>query len=89
MRCAAKAGCLPDADPNLGPLPMEAPMAQRRHPPPLEVRESFETTRFSPQCLIDAYARLVPIRRKTVAPEPGTTVAKPTAAVTRRGGEHG
>ena len=47
-------------------------MAQRRHSPSLEVREAFETTRFSPQCLIDAYTRLVPIRRKTV-PEPGTT----------------
>lgn len=63
-------------------------MAQRRHPPPLEVRESFETTRFSPQCLIDAYTRLVPIRRKTV-PRAGHHRPKPTATVTRRGGEHG
>jgi hypothetical protein len=67
---------------------MEAPMAQRWHPPPLEVRESFETTRFSPQCLIDAYTRLVPIRRKTV-PRAGHDRPKPTATVTRRGGEHG
>ncbi len=29
----------------------------------LEVRETFEPTRLSPQCLISAYARLVPIRR--------------------------
>jgi hypothetical protein len=63
-------------------------MAQRRHPPPLEVRESFETTRFSPQCLIDAYTRLVPIRRKALK---ARHVALPsaTAAADQRGGEHG
>jgi hypothetical protein len=54
----------------------------------LEVRESFETTRFSPQCLIDAYTRLVPIRRKTV-PRAGHDRPKPTATASRRGGEHG
>ena len=32
----------------------------------LEVRETFEPTRLSPQCLISAYARLVPIRRTSV-----------------------
>ena len=63
-------------------------MAQRRDPPPLEVRESFETTRFGPQCLIDAYTHLVPIRRKTV-PRAGHDCPKPTATVTRRGGDHG
>jgi hypothetical protein len=63
-------------------------MAQRRHPPPLEVREAFETTRFSPQCLIDAYTRLVPIRRKTVkARQSGLLPA--AVAARRRGGEHG
>ena len=63
-------------------------MAQRRHPPTLEVRESFETTRFSPQCLIDAYTRLVPIRRKALK---ARHVALPPAAAAadQRGGEHG
>ncbi len=63
-------------------------MAQHRHSPSLKVRESFETTRFGPQCLIDAYTRLVPILRKTV-PRAGHDRPKPTATVSRRGGKHG
>jgi len=63
-------------------------MAQRRHSPSLEVREAFETTRFSPQCLIDAYTRLVPIRRKTV-PRAGHDRPRPTTTASRRGGKHG
>jgi hypothetical protein len=63
-------------------------MARHRDPPALEVQESFETTRLARQCLIDAYARLVPIRRKT--PRAGHGSLPPVAvAVSRRGGEHG
>ncbi len=42
-------------------------MVRRRdRPRRLDLRESFETSRLGPQCLIQAYARLVPIRRKGV-----------------------
>jgi hypothetical protein len=63
-------------------------MARRRDPPPLEVQESFETTRLARQCLIDAYTRLVPIRREALKARHG---GPPPAAVaaSRRGGEHG
>ena len=41
----------------------------------LTVRVSFETTRLSTQCLIEAYDRLVPNRRRRIRPlrelEPG------------------
>jgi hypothetical protein len=37
----------------------------RRADRPLQVRVSFEATRLSPQHLIEAYARLVPIVRRT------------------------
>jgi hypothetical protein len=67
---------------------MEAPMARHGDPPPLEVQESFETTRLARQCLIDAYTRLVPIRRKAVkARQSGLLPA--AVAARRRGGEHG
>jgi len=47
----------------LGRLPMEEWMVHAKDRPRLELRESFETTRLGPQCLIKAYTRLVPIRR--------------------------
>jgi hypothetical protein len=63
-------------------------MARRRDPPRLEVQESFETTRFARQCLIEAYTRLVPIRRRAL--EAGYGGPPPAAVATsRRGGEHG
>ncbi len=52
------------------------------------VRVSFESTRLSPQCLAETYARIVPITRKAVrasakaAPE---AAARPT---TTRRAEH-
>jgi hypothetical protein len=54
----------------------------------LEVQESFETTRLARQCLVDAYTRLVPIRRKTVKARQGGLLPAVVAA-RRRGGEHG
>ena len=67
---------------------MEAPMAQHRDPPPLEVQESFEIARLARQCLVEAYTRLVPIRRKALK---ARHVALPSAAAAadQRGGEHG
>jgi hypothetical protein len=43
---------------------------------------SFETTRLSPQCLVEAYARILPVTRKPLA------IAGPVPAQTRRT-EHG
>ena len=40
-------------------------MVRSKDPPLLQVRVSFEATRYSPQHLIDAYARLVPMVRRT------------------------
>jgi hypothetical protein len=45
---------------------MEERMIRRQDRPRLEVREAFEPTRLSPQCLISAYTWLVPIRRTSV-----------------------
>lgn len=56
-----------------------APSTQR---PVVVARVSFESTRHGPHCLAEAYARIVPIRRKLVRagakaePEP---TARPTA----------
>jgi hypothetical protein len=40
-------------------------MVRRTDRPLLQVRVSFEATRFGPQHLIEAYARLVPTVRRT------------------------
>lgn len=45
-------------------------------------RNSFETTRLSPQCLVEAYARILPLTRKPLV------AAGPVPAQTRRT-EHG
>jgi hypothetical protein len=52
------------------------------------VRVSFEATRFGPQHLIEAYARLVPAVRRT-SPRPKRSNAQPpkVATVTARGGD--
>ncbi len=39
-------------------------MARRNKSCELELRVSFETTRIAPQCLAEAYERLVPIPRR-------------------------
>ena len=62
-----------------------------RHPdrPLRNVRVSFETTRFSAQHLIDAYACLVPMVRRRLAPTRGKVGSPPVKAMTakRRRGE--
>ena len=68
-------------------------MVQRLDLPLLDVQESFETTRLSPQCLIDAYTRLIPIRRTPLRTAESSKLESsklPPAIVTanRRGGEH-
>ena len=56
----------------------------------LQVRVSFEATRFGPQHLIEAYARLVPVVRR-MSPRPKRNNAQPpktkVATVTARGGD--
>jgi len=56
----------------------------------LQVRVSFEATRFGPQHLTEAYARLVPVVRRT-SPRPKRSNAQPpktkVATVTARGGD--
>jgi hypothetical protein len=47
--------------------------------PVVVARVSFERTRLGPQCLVEAYARLMPIARKAVRRRRGAE-AKPVAA---------
>ena len=64
-------------------------MGQRLDHPRLDVQVSFETTRLGPQCLIDAYIRLVPIRRISLRrPEPHTPLPV-SGSSSQCGGEHG
>jgi hypothetical protein len=65
-------------------------MVRRTDRPLLQVRVSFEATRFGPQHLIEAYARLVPTVRRT-SQRPKRSEARPTKAkmaiAARSGGE--
>jgi len=45
-------------------------MDQPSRPAPLTIEVSFEATRLSAQCLIEAYDRLVPIQRRRLRPPP-------------------
>ena len=63
-------------------------MARRLDRPCLQVRESFETTRLGPQCLIEAYARLVPARRRAVQRVGKTSPRGVIGPARKRGGEH-
>jgi hypothetical protein len=67
---------------------MEAPMVQRLDLPLLDVQESFEITRLSPQCLIDAYTRLMPIRRTPLRAAESSKLPPAIVTANRRGGEH-
>ena len=62
-------------------------MDQPSRPAPLTIEVSFETTRLSAQCLIEAYDRVVPIQRRRLRPprelEPGEG-----DALTMRRSEH-
>ena len=65
-------------------------MVRRTDRPLLQVRVSFETTRFSAEHLIDAYACLVPMMRRTrLAPMRGKISSSRIKAMTakRRRGE--
>jgi|GraSoiStandDraft_46_1057282.scaffolds.fasta_scaffold1774349_1 hypothetical protein len=68
-------------------------MARRSKPPELITRVSFEAARIAPQCLAEAYERLVPIPRRptrvTVADEPRPDLAGAADQPTRRRAERG
>ena len=56
-------------------------MVRRTDRPLLQVRISFEATRFGPQHLIEAYARLVPVLRRP-SRRPKCSHAQPAKAET-------
>jgi len=64
-------------------------MVRRTDHPLRDVRVSFETTRFSPQHLIDAYARLAPtvrrVRRQIPRGKASPREVEAVAVKTRRG----
>jgi hypothetical protein len=63
-------------------------MVQREDRPRLDVREAFEPTRLSPQCLISAYARLVPVRRTSVRMGRCKSQESADMLVRKGGGKH-
>jgi len=66
-------------------------MPRPRSSPHLEVRETFEPTRLSPQCLVAAYSQVVPVPRRTIAKMAAQTGPPPSPPVNRlrsSGGEH-
>jgi hypothetical protein len=68
---------------------MEAPMTQHTRRPRLDVQVSFETTRFGPTCLIEAYTRLVPLPRTTIGKAARDSAPPPVAARSASyGGKH-
>jgi hypothetical protein len=69
-------------------MPMEALMMRHADRPLLDVRVSFETTRFSTQHLIDAYLHLVPVRRRSLRPARSDVPLPIAPRVKAQGGEH-
>ena len=59
-------------------------MDQPSRPAPLTIEVSFETTRLSAQCLIEAYDRLVPIQRWRLRPPPEPEIGGGEALTMRR-----
>ena len=55
-------------------------MARSRERPVAVTRVSFERTRLGPQCLVEAYARILPLARKPVGwhPKAAPKAATPT-----------
>jgi hypothetical protein len=62
--------------------------------PVVVARVSFERTRLGPQCLVEAYARLMPIARKAVRrrgaeAKPVAAAARPVRPIAMGRAEHG
>ena len=64
-------------------------MVRRADRPVLQVRVSFETTRFSQQHLIEVYARLVPTPRRGRVRAPNVDVMQPGLGPTTKTGSGG
>ena len=60
-------------------------MARRSKPAPLMIQVSFETTRISAQCLVDADDRLVPTKRWRLCPAREPEPRAGVAPTVRRG----
>jgi hypothetical protein len=67
---------------------MEAPMTQQTRRRRLDVQASFETTRFGPTCLIEAYTRVVPVPRTTIGKAVRDSAPPQAAQPPSHGGEH-
>jgi hypothetical protein len=67
---------------------MEEWMVRRVDRPRLDVREAFEPTRLSRQCLISAYARLAPIRRVSLCKDRSKQQGQGDALIRRGGNKH-
>jgi len=63
-------------------------MARSTPPVVRVVRVSFESTRLSPQCLAETYARVVPITRKAVGASAKTAPEAAARPTTTRRAEH-
>jgi hypothetical protein len=64
-------------------------MTRQTQRPLLQVREAFEITRFSPECLIEAYRRLVPPQTKAARRSAEHPRSQTPAHTTRsQGGKH-
>jgi hypothetical protein len=63
-------------------------MARRKDRPRLTVRVAFETTRLSPQCLIAAYERLAPTKRRPLHTARSATPVDEVRQMPDRGGNH-
>ena len=59
-------------------------MDQPSRPAPLTIEVSFETTRLSVQCLLEAYDRLVPIQRRRLRPPREPEPREGVALINRR-----
>jgi hypothetical protein len=63
-------------------------MIQQTRHPRLDVQASFETTRFGPTCLMEAYARVVPVQHTTVRQAARDSAPLEAAQPQSCGGEH-
>ena len=63
-------------------------MARHKDRLRLTVRVAFETTRLSPQCLIEAYERLAPTKRRPLHTPRSATPVDEVRQMPDRGGNH-
>ena len=64
-------------------------MVRSTQEPIVVARISFESTRLSPQCLAETYARIVPITRKVVRAGARAVPGAITRPAAKRRAEHG